>query len=313
MKRKMINVAIAALLLLAGAMFWLRPFSTAGQEPPGLNDSQIASEQSSLLPSSNSSVEVEQMQAATVQAQPTEDRNDAQLYGDTKLPLGERFRLLLERVDQGNEAAAHLALGIANGCNAINGMAPGTPPLGAEKATVYQRLVDKRLRDECREVLLSPAFQKTIDALRKRTANMYSEPVKQAIRRAYADGGASSGLIAGIEALKSRPDDVTARVVAGQFSELEISSVYLAPLMRSAEAQTPKYRDGLVSRAIQFLACDFGRPCGPSSFDVGMICLTFGACIPGADLQTVITQELMTGQDARDVQAILDRLRQVAR
>ena len=246
-------------------------------------------------------------------AEPTEQSSAAQVYGDAKLPLGERFRLLLKRADLGNQAAAHLALGIANGCNAINGMAPGTPPVGAEKATDYQRLIDKQLRDDCREVLLNPEYQKTIDALRKHTANMYSESVKQEIRKAFADGGASAGLVAGLEALKSRPDDTTAGVVAAQFSELEISSVYLAPLMRSVGSADPKIRDALVSWAIGFLACDFGRPCGPTSFDVGMTCLTYGACIPGADLQTVVTQELMTAQDVRDVRAILDKLRQIGR
>ena len=316
MKRKyVINGAIAALLLVGGALLWLRPFSSAGHDPVGLDKSALSSEPSHISPDSPSSAAVEASQVATAPtrpaAEPTGVPSAAQVYGDSKLPLGERFRLLLERADLGSQAAARLSAVIAIGCNAINGLAPGTPSFGADEATEYQRLIDRQLRDNCREVLLNPAFQKTIDTLRGQTANTYSESVKQAIRRAYAERGAEAGLIVGIGELKWRPDEATAIAVAGEFAELEISSVYLAPLMHSSGALTPQNRDALVTTALQFLACDFGRPCGPTSFDVGMLCLTLGACIPGADYQTVFTRELITAQDARDVQAILARLRRI--
>lgn len=309
MKQKhAIYAVLAALLLVGGAILWLRPFSSAGQASLSLDESHLTNDDSPALPHSSGI----SPSLKPSSPEPISEPNAAQVYGDPNLTVGERFSLLLRLGDGGDEAAAHLALTIANQCHAIDGLSPDTPALGAQKVTDFQRYVDKQLRKDCRDVLIDPGFQKSIDTLRKHTANMYSDSVKQAIREAYADGGAQAGMVAGIVALKSRPDQGTVQVVGAQFSELEISSVYLAPLMHSAESESPNNRDNLVVGALQFLACDFGRPCGSDSFDVRMMCLTLGACIPGADLLTVTTREVMTAQQARDVQAILLRLRQFA-
>ncbi len=316
MKRKRaLYGALAVLLVVAGATLWPRPFSSRGNESPGLHETPVAADPSGFLRDSPSLApgEARSLAEATQSPEkPIEAPSAAQVYGDTSISLGERFRLLLG-AGEGDQAAAHLALGIVSGCHSIDAIPSGTPPLGAEVATDYQLSLDKLLRQECRDVLSNPDYQKTLGVLKKHSAHMYADSVKRAIREQYAAGGAPAALIAGVGALKSRPDQVTANVVADQLSELEISSVYLAPLMRSAESVTPQNRNLLVNAAIQLLTCDFGRPCGPNSFDVRTMCLVMGVCIPGANLQMLTVQELMTGQQARDVQAILDNLRQYRR
>lgn len=317
MKRKRaLYRALAVLLVVAGAALWSQPFRPRGNELSGWHEMRAASDPSGFLrdaPLSIPDQATSLAEATQSPEKPIEVPNAAKIYGDTGLSLGERFRLLLSGADEDDQAAAHLALGIVSGCHSIDGIPPGTPPLGAEVATDYQLSLDEQLREECRDVVANPDFQKTLDKLRKQSARMYSDSVRRVIREQYAAGGAPAALVAGVDALKSRPDQITAGVVADQFSELEISSIYLAPLMRSAESVTPQNRNLLVNAAIQLLTCDFGRPCGPNSFDVRMMCLVMGVCVPGANLQTLTVQELMTGQQARDVQAILDNLRQYRR
>lgn len=236
----------------------------------------------------------------------------AQLFSDADATLAERFTELAGRVASGDLAAAHLAVQIANECHSVAGLPPGTPPVGQEKATPEQAKALEQARHDCEAVRSAPEFARIQALVKDHPVEVFDVPIKQAIREQFADAGSGAALDAAVSALRARPDGVTARVVAEELSQLDVS-VFLdmQGQFQTVTSLNPARRKKMMQVAFELLSCDFGNPCGPGSFIVRSACFGMGICVPGADLQTLYEQELLNGQERLDVLSLLNYLRQI--
>ncbi|MGA7298523.1 MAG: hypothetical protein WBW92_13580 [Rhodanobacteraceae bacterium] len=234
------------------------------------------------------------------------------VYADKDLTLAERFTELAERMASGDTAAAHLAVQIANECDSVSSLSPGTPPIGHDKATPYQEGVLEQARHDCAAALSSPEFARVKVVLSQHPVSVFDAPIKQAIREQFADAGSGAALDAAVSALRARPDGVTARVVAQELSHLDVSLFLdMQGQFQSVVSMNPTVREKVIRVAFELLSCDYGNPCGPNSFVVRSACFGMGICMPGTDLQTLYEQELLSGQERRDVLKLLNYLRQI--
>ena len=209
-------------------------------------------------------------------------------------------------------AAAHLAAQIANECHSVAGLPPGTPPIGRKEATPAQAAALEQTRHDCEAVRSSPEFARIQALAKDHPIEVFDEPIKQAIREQFANAGPKAALDVAVSALRARPDAVTARVVANEISQLDIS-VFLdfQGQFKSVASLNPARRQKVIRDAFELLSCDYGNPCGPSSHAVRSACFGMGICVPGADLQTLYEQEFLSGQQRRDVFSLLNYLRQI--
>lgn len=236
----------------------------------------------------------------------------AQLFADENATLTQRFVELADRAANGDLAATHLAAQIANECHSVVSLPPGTPPVGREEATPEQASALEQARDECKGLRSAPGFARIQALMKDRPVEAFDVPIKVAIREQFADAGSKAALDVAVSALRARPDAVTVRVVAGELSQLDIS-VFLGMegQFQSVASLNPAQRQKVLLDAFELLSCDFGNPCGPDSFAVRMACFGMGVCVPGADLQSLYEQELLSGQERRDVFRLLNYLRRI--
>ncbi|HET6633186.1 MAG TPA: hypothetical protein VFG73_10825 [Rhodanobacteraceae bacterium] len=301
-------------IVVGGAFFWLWPSHDAGHMAPASAEpvTRIGDAGAPAPAPSATSSDVPWSEDGAVRpARKIAPVGARQLFANTNLTLGDRFRGLVDLAFAGDETAAHLAVQIANQCNAASQAPVDQSPVGHEHATQYQIRVHRQTQADCAAVLAAPEFDDLQTMAQAHPVDALDASVKDTIRHRFADQGADAALDAAVSAIMARPDETTAMVVADQLADLDISSVYMQPQLQSVSSVNPQQRNMLMRYALGLLACDYGRPCGPDSFAVRSTCFALGACVPGADLQMVYEQQLLTGQQVQDVRALLAYLRKV--
>lgn len=220
--------------------------------------------------------------------------------------LADRFARLDQLASMGDEDARHFALQIVNQCSSWAKLSVNTPPVGASTQTPVQRQA-ALLRDQiCSGVMEQVRIPYWEDLLDANSTDMYSGSVRHEVKTAFAREGVDAALRAATRALENRPDGETVAVLGQLLAKLDISTVYTE---RLATAVPPQSRARLMRFALNLLSCQYGRPCGPDSMVVLSTCAALGACVPGGSLRQVYAEEMLSGQEMRDVEALLALLR----
>ncbi|HET8940602.1 MAG TPA: hypothetical protein VFN13_01260 [Rudaea sp.] len=240
-----------------------------------------------------------------------EQRNAREVFIDSSLSIGKRFSILARKAEVGDQDAKHFALQIANDCAAVSRIPDDQPPVGQKKATSYQMQLRARMKASCAEVLSDPGFAEIKAILDHYSSDVLDGNMEFTIRQQFADAGPTAAINVAVSAISQRPDEATIGMIGDQLAKLDVSSIYLQPELSSINSVNPDQRNQLMRFALNLLACDYGRPCGPDSFVVQSTCTQLGACIPGANLQSVYQAQLLSGQQMADVLSLLAYLQQV--
>lgn len=311
-------IAFAVILVVvAGWAAWSGPWRMA---PTRSGAAGIESASSAATPAAGSSslprtasakVPRNTTSAVNPTTTPVKPLSARQVFADAAMSLGDRFDALIGRAVGGDQSAEHFALQLANECQSVTSVPADQPPVGHKQTTPYQVQLRSQSQTDCAGVLDSPGFDQFKEMLKKYPTDVFDQSLKHSIRKQFADKGADAALQATVGAIMARPDETTAMMAADQLKDLDISSLYMEPEFESVASVNPNQRNLLMRYALGLLACDYGRPCGPNSFAVRSTCFALGACVPGADLQTVYERELLSGQQVRDVQALLAYFRRL--
>lgn len=240
-----------------------------------------------------------------------ETTSAAQLYGDTRLSLRERFDLLEDMGRRGDAAAKHLALAIATMCWGNLMIPVDRPPIGASVTTDYLTQLGKSIHARCQDVSDSPGYAQMLDVIKARESDAITRASIAAVRQQFMDNGSEAALAAAVAAVRVAPDESMAAAMGHEVGQLGIPALFQESLFQSPGSLSSHEQQKYLDVALQLLACDFGRPCGPDSMDVQMRCFGFGTCVPGADLRTLYEREYLNGQEMRDIAALLDYLRRL--
>lgn len=304
-----IIIPVTLLVVAIGGTFWLgssndttRPQHTA-DKPTKTTDRAVAT-------TFNSAAQ-DRIHVTSAPGAGAEVSSARKVFADTSQPLSARFTDLVTLAIEGDTSAAHLAVQIANHCNAFSRVPVDQPPLGHSHATTYQIQLRREVQSKCATVLNAPKFSDLKNWLKKHPVDALDKPLEAAVRHYYANGGSQAALRAAVGAVVARPDETTALAVAGQLTDLDMSSLYAQPELQFMDSLKPAQRATVLRFAFELLACHYGRPCGPDSMAVHASCFALAACIPGADLETLYEKRLLNPQQAKQVNALTAYLRQV--
>jgi hypothetical protein len=295
MRSRLVIWVIVCLALILAVYEILQMRSTSWRDP-----AQITGRLSGSVGSQGASPEVSARPASAGDAK-SKFLNER---GDDKT----RFEALSELGNSGDLAAKHFSLQIANSCNQWVKMQPA--PL-EKKNSSDQNAALQKLKKACTGVSESPFFQEKMAILKNNPTDVFDQDIAPVIESMFADKGPDGVLKAAVSAIKARPDETTVSVVSDSLSNLEISNIYSEQYLASSSSVSLSRRRQSMEIALTLLSCDFGRDCGPQSTAVLELCAGLGVCLPGADLQRVYEGEMLSGEDMRDVRALLDMLRRI--
>lgn len=309
MKKAITRLSVGMLIVvLIGGAIWLHLFSQQQSLERSLGDAHELSDTEgfNLVP-----VPQETANGTETEKIP-EIQSSGELFGAEYIALGERFERLVERMRDDDVSAAHLALQIARICKSYSEADPAMPPVGHDRLLPPHRKARADLEEQCHPVLASPALADIESTFADAPLDVLEYGIRREIDGRFADEGVEAALHAAVDAIHSRPDETTVIVVGNKLVELDVP-VYLRSLglLQSGMADVPSYQQDRLRDALLLLACDFGGPCGPGSLQVQMLCIVLGTCVPGADLATIYREEMLSAQEWRDTQALLDYVRRM--
>src|SRR5581483_3017098 len=124
----------------------------------------------------------------------------------------------------------------------------------------------------------------------------------------FADRGPDALKEEALDALKNRPDETTVAAVVDTYSDVGATDALIGSALSGA-ANLPQEKRQLLTYALNLLTCEYGRACGPNSSAVAVYCVSLGACEPGADLQSLYADVLLSRTEFENVQSVLAMLR----
>ncbi|GAC1678145.1 MAG: hypothetical protein NVS9B2_29320 [Steroidobacteraceae bacterium] len=175
-----------------------------------------------------------------------------------------------------------------------------------KNATPAQRDALARLSANCAGIYTHPKYLEIVNG----ASIPMSLDIKDEVQNILAKHDTEGALSAAMTALKSRPDEATITTLDGLMTRDAFGS--LAPdTLTGAAATNPRERSKLLDYALNLLACDFGRDCGPDSSVVLTYCVRFGACVPGANLSELYATRMLSGEEMDNVKILLALLQRV--
>ena len=236
------------------------------------------------------------------------------LFADENLNSAERLRGLSALADQGDVDARHFGFEMVADCEtwqrtASAGASSLTVKEPAKVALMTQAL--NSLNTRCAGLSDLPEYQKIKNLVVNNPRDLFAQDTSFAIKNSFADAGANAALTTSLDALARRPDENTISAITETLSAVDLAQIFTEPLSSSSSSVNPARRVQNLSYALNLLACDDGRPCGPESTVVQSYCIGMGVCSPGSSLIDLYQNVMLSGEDMQDVNALVDALRKL--
>lgn len=238
------------------------------------------------------------------------------LYIDAGLSPAARLLGLVALSDGGDASAKHLAFQIAMDCDlwvrAANN--PSTVSNSRPDVQGYVKDALARISNGCSNVMNLSQYDNLVKPNEStgepNPRDFYDDDVKQKIRRSFADNGEEKALSVALTYLRDRPDLITQQVILDSFRDLGIDDAFVMSTLPD-NLGAPLHRSDLLPYALSLTQCDFGLPCGPSSNIVLSYCILENACLPGANLQQLYAEKILSGTDMGYVLILVNALHRI--
>lgn len=265
----------------------------------------------STPPGSKPAIKPKMIETKTAQALVTEHMRARSLFLDESSDRLARFRYLSELAEKGDADAKYFEAQMAMDCSVASRAAADPSILSNSKSGVRDQVAQaiSVINLGCTSLLASPEYEKFKHDSGDKPRDAFDADIVTKMKEAFANHGPDSLRSEALGALISRPDETTVSTVVDTYQDIGVADA-LAPSLQGLNA-VPATRNKLLTYALNLLTCYYGRPCGPNSSAVAMVCASLGACEADADLRQIYADKLLSGEDFETVTQLLDYFEQV--
>ena len=231
------------------------------------------------------------------------------VFFDSPTSRVDRFKALSELAAKGDKNAVYFQFQMMAACDTASRALADKSILNNAKPELrgYFSLALTHMNAGCADLVDSPNYIDFKRSFSSDAATLNAETSVK-IKEAFADGGLDALNKSVIATLRERADENTISTIVDTYSDLSSLDTLIGSDLKGVYAAPMKKKE-LATYALNLLACDYGRDCGPESDTVSLYCLTYGACKPGMNLEQLYSSDVLSGTDFDQVRAIVSRLR----
>lgn len=222
-----------------------------------------------------------------------------------------RFRGLTELAMSGDANAKYFEAQMAMDCEVATRAVTDPSILSNSKPKIRDQVAQavSVMNMGCSDLLASPEYKEFRQNNGDEPRDSFNAGIVAKMKEAFANNGPDSLRREALSALMSRPDDTTVSTIVDAYQDIGVADT-MAPSLQNLNA-LPVNRNRLVTYALNLMTCYYGRPCGPNSAAVAMVCASLGACEEDADLGQIYADKLLNGEDLETVTQLVNYFEQV--
>lgn len=304
-KKTYILVTAICCIGLLSLLFWHCVLNTTGLPKRSARHIAKATNQSTTS-ISKLVTKPKALETNAVQAIASEQMRARALFFDESADRLARFRNLSELARRGNADAKYFEAQMAMDCEVAARAAADPSILSNSKPGVRDQVAQaiSIMNTDCSNLLASPEYEEFKQTNDDKPRDAFNADIVTKMKEEFANNGPDSLRSEALGALMSRPDETTVSTIVDTYQDIGVADAF-APSLQGLNA-LPANRNRLLTYALNLLTCYYGRPCGPNSAAVAMVCSSLGACEADADLGQIYADKLLSGEDLETVTQLLN-------